>query len=615
MSLKQDLTYTAVIGSKENIIRMLNAAIRNVGTGNEIVDGDDIDEINRKIKEQDGKFNLRIALPDLLEDAVLQEDWAQEKQAEFTSRDTQEECDDEEYYDDEMSTNERMINIEGVYEEGGRYRAEFILYECENYSYYADWLDWGDIARIYDCTVFVDNDLYENDSFYEYCSTRVFRKKNDSVTETRIEPNLNIYEYASCLERLSDMYPARYRERIIRSMEAQIRDLQYEIACERIKIIRETLDENNGCAVIPEGTRKIPTTAFQNCKNLISIVLPEGIEYIDTGAFAGCENLKSIYLPASLKDFRISAFEGCGLETIEVHPDNEEFRSEGNCLLSKDGTRLIIGCKTSVIPPSVNLIGIQSFSDKPGLTDIVIPGSVKRIENYAFYRCPDLRSVIISDGVEEIGHDTFASCTNLTDVSISNSVTGIGCDAFHGCPCLEALKVTHPDIIKDFHQSQDVETEYEEEEDETSNNELIDENGHAVIPDGPEEIEDKAFSNCKGLVSIEIPESIRAIGMSAFKNCSGLTSVKLPSNLKKIYLGAFMGCTGLTSIIIPDGVKEIQECAFKGCTSLAEVTIPEGVDVSFDAFDGCPYQEQFESEYLDKKKDDVKKEDDEDLPF
>lgn len=588
MSLMQDLTYTAVIGSKENIIRMLNAAIRNVGTGNEIVVGDDIEVINRKIKEQDGKFNLRIALPDLLEETVLQENWAQEKQAEFASRDTQEECEDEEYYDDEMSTNERMIDIEGVYEEGDRYRAEFILYECENCSYYADWLDWKEIARIYDCTVFVDNDLYADGSFYKYCSTTVFRKENESITETRIEPNLNIDEYASCLKRLSNMYPARYRERIIRSMEAQIRDLQHEVARERIKIIRETLDENNGLAVIPEG-----------------------IEYIDTLAFAGCGNLKSIYLPASLKDLRISAFQGCGLETIEVHPDNEEFRSEGNCLLSKDGKRLILGCKTSVIPPSVNLIGIQSFSEIPGLSDIVIPGSVKRIEEYAFNRCPDLRSVIILDGVEEIGYNTFASCTNLTDVSISNSLTNIGLNAFFGCPCLETLKATYPDLVKDI-QTQKVEAEYEEE-DETCNNELIDENGHAVIPDGKEEIEDMAFSNCKGLVSIGIPDSVKSIGMSAFENCSGLTSVKLPGKLEKIYLGAFMNCTGLTSIEIPDSVKEIFDCAFKGCSSLSEVTIPEGVKVCFDAFDGCPYQEKFESEFLEKK--DVKKEDNVDLPF
>jgi len=255
----QDFTYTAVIGSKENIIRMLNAAIRNVGTGNEIAGSDDIEVINRKIKEQDGKYNLRIALPDLLEETVLQEDWAKEKQAAFASRDNRVKCDDEEYYEeyyeDDFSTSVRMIDIEGVYDEGGRFRAEFLLYECENSSYYADWLGWGDIARVYDCTVFVDNDLYNNGSFERYCSTMVFRKEDGVIRETRIEPNLNIDGYVFSLKRLSDMYPARYRERIIRSMEALIRDLQYEVASERNKIGCEKFNEDNGYDgydVIPE---------------------------------------------------------------------------------------------------------------------------------------------------------------------------------------------------------------------------------------------------------------------------------------------------------------------------------------------------------------------------
>lgn len=494
MSLMQDLTYTAVIGSKENIIRMLNAAIRNVGTGNEIVEGDSLETIKSKIKEEDGQYNLRIALPDLLDAAVMQEDWAKEKQAEFTSRGTQDDCGDEEYYEDDYSTNERMIDIEGVYEEGDRYRAEFVLYECENCSYYADWLDWGDIARIYDCTVFVDNDLYADGSFYKYCSTTVFRKENESITKTRIEPNLNIDEYASSLKSLSSMYPARYRERIIRCMEAQIRNLQHEISRERIKIVRDKLDENNGHAIIPEGTREIPGAAFQNCKNLISIVLPEGIKYIGTCAFAGCENLKSIYLPASLKDVRISAFEGCGLETIEVHPDNEEFRSEGNCLLSKDGTRLIIGCKTSVIPQSVNLIGIQSFSEKPGLTDIVIPGSVKRIEECAFDSCPDLRSVIISDGVEEIGYMAFASCPRLETVSVPGSIACLGAAAFQYC-----------------HSLRDV-----------------------IIAEGVLEIGYKAFEDCIGIIHVSIPNSVTKISDDAFDGCQyGIGNSKGPKKKKE----------------------------------------------------------------------------------
>ena len=50
MSLYSDIFYTSLVGTKENVIRMLNAAICNVGTGNVIVDGDDLATINKKIE-------------------------------------------------------------------------------------------------------------------------------------------------------------------------------------------------------------------------------------------------------------------------------------------------------------------------------------------------------------------------------------------------------------------------------------------------------------------------------------------------------------------------------------------------------------------------------------
>ena len=108
---------------------------------------------------------------------------------------------------------------------------------------------------------------------------------------------------------------------------------------------------------------------------------------------------------------------------------------------------------------------------------------------------------------------------------------------------------------------------------------LIDENGHAIIPEGTTEIIEMAFEDCKNLVSVEIPGSVRVINY-----------------------GAFYGCTGLTSIVIPEGVEEIWECAFKGCTSLAGATFPKSIkQVSFDAFDGCPCEDEVYSNLPDEK--------------
>ncbi|MEE3391328.1 MAG: leucine-rich repeat domain-containing protein [Candidatus Cryptobacteroides sp.] len=108
---------------------------------------------------------------------------------------------------------------------------------------------------------------------------------------------------------------------------------------------------------------------------------------------------------------------------------------------------------------------------------------------------------------------------------------------------------------------------------------LIDENGHAVIPEGTTEIIEMAFQDCTTLVSVEIPSSVRVINY-----------------------GAFYGCTGLTSIVIPEGVEQIWECAFKGCTSLTSVTLPKSIkQVSFDAFDGCPCEDEVYSNLPEDK--------------
>ena len=107
-----------------------------------------------------------------------------------------------------------------------------------------------------------------------------------------------------------------------------------------------------------------------------------------------------------------------------------------------------------------------------------------------------------------------------------------------------------------------------------------------------------AFKGCRGLTSIEIPNSVTEIGERAFEGCTGLTSISvvsdnakydsrdncsaiietvtnilisgckntiIPNNVTEIGVAAFEGCTGLTSIVIPNSVTEIGGSAFCGC--------------------------------------------------
>ena len=98
-----------------------------------------------------------------------------------------------------------------------------------------------------------------------------------------------------------------------------------------------------------------------------------------------------------------------------------------------------------------------------------------------------------------------------------------------------------------------------------------------TIPDGVTEIGDSAFLGCKRLAEITIPDSVTEIGGGAFSNCTSLSKVKLPNSLTKIGYSAFSDCKRLTEITIPDSVTEIGNYAFDRCTSLSKVQLSNGL--------------------------------------
>jgi DNA polymerase III epsilon subunit-like protein len=111
--------------------------------------------------------------------------------------------------------------------------------------------------------------------------------------------------------------------------------------------------------------------------------------------------------------------------------------------------------------------------------------------------------------------------------------------------------------------------------------------GELIIPDGVDNIAEKAFWNCKRLTSIIIPNSVKNIGNWAFYNCSGLTYVDIPNSVTSIGLGAFNGCSGLKSVTIPNSVTSIKEDTFYGCSGLISIDIPNSVT----NIDDCAFYE------------------------
>lgn len=113
-------------------------------------------------------------------------------------------------------------------------------------------------------------------------------------------------------------------------------------------------------------------------------------------------------------------------------------------------------------------------------------------------------------------------------------------------------------------------------------------NGTFNIPNDVIWIGEKAFENCKSLISITIPENVTIIGDRAFIYCENLKTINIPNSITKIENGAFVDCSKLDNIILPNSVNKIDDHTFGGCKSLKTIYIPDSVTKIGDmAFYGC----------------------------
>lgn len=126
--------------------------------------------------------------------------------------------------------------------------------------------------------------------------------------------------------------------------------------------------------------------------------------------------------------------------------------------------------------------------------------------------------------------------------------------------------------------------------------------GDVVIPETVEyggqhyvvdSIGEWAFNACSGLMSVKLPEKLRAIGSLAFTDCYGLTSISFPASLKVIGYGAFQNCDGLTSLSFPEGMTQIGDGAFQRCGRLETLFFPS----TMKSIDWGVFCESHENEY------------------
>ena len=232
-----------------------------------------------------------------------------------------------------------------------------------------------------------------------------------------------------------------------------------------------------------------------------------------------------------------------------------DFNVTGGVLHSYNGTDTRV-----VVPPTVQTIGREAFSGNPFIEEVSFSDSVTKIDESAFKDCPVLKKVVIPDSIATIGDSAFWGCSQLKDVSIGKGLKNFGNGAFSDCDSLRSIAVAaeNPYICSEgsavFNKNRSKLYQF-------AAGSLTQSYG---IPENVTELSRYAFWGCDNLRNVVI-NGMKKIPDHAFSNCTGLINVNMQIPTSEIGIRAFSGCSNLLQVIIPESVGKIHETAFEGC--------------------------------------------------
>lgn len=203
------------------------------------------------------------------------------------------------------------------------------------------------------------------------------------------------------------------------------------------------------------------------------------------------------------------------VEKLHVDENNPYFYSEGNCIIEKSTSTLILGCNGSIIPNGVSIIGIGAFAGSNLLTNIEIPSGVSHIQKDAFYCCKNLKTIDLSEGLISISDWAFYDCFSLESIYIPSTVESIDKYAYYFCTDSVSSITVHPNNNY-YHSEGNCLIE-------TATNTLVQGCKNSTIPNYITTISAYAFRHARSLEKIIIPKSVVVIEGRAFEDCTSLT--------------------------------------------------------------------------------------------
>ena len=264
----------------------------------------------------------------------------------------------------------------------------------------------------------------------------------------------------------------------------------------------------------------IGANAFDDCDKLVTLNITGTVDTIGEHAFDDCDKLATVKVTGSVGTVGAYAFSDCDAVTSLAIKAN---------IVEERAYEDMDGLKTATLYGAT--VGNGVFYDNNALEEVTITGGVNSIGNDAFYNCYNLKKV------------TFSSSTNALTIGYQPSLTDdVG--TFYQSP-LETIDLLREVVPSD---------EYKKQLDNWDMGIFTNKGGKKVtvlIGSNVKTICKYMFSSV-GIENINIPSNITEIQDNAFHNCDGLLSVTCQSSTPPT-LGAnvFYSCDKLESIYVP----------------------------------------------------------------
>lgn len=289
--------------------------------------------------------------------------------------------------------------------------------------------------------------------------------------------------------------------------------------------------------VIPETYKgksvvKIENGAFDDCKNVLSLVIPDSVTEVEINALNGLRNLQKLTAPA------------VALSSVSKIQKIDTLIVTSGEAIAENAVSGWDYLKSVTLPDTLKTIGDLGFAHCELLEQISLPEGLTSIGANAFYNCALLKQIELPDSVESIGNYAFGECASLESLYLSESLETIGNWMLAGCDSLVNLTMS-PQNANYY----------------SAGNCIIERGTHTLV------------LGCLGSI-IPNDGTIKIIGHHAFASQETLVSITLPDSVTTIETYAFDGCSSLVSVDLGIFFTTFERRSFTNCPSIEYFTYP-----------------------------------------